>query len=326
MSSLEKKPLINDLYSADPSAHVFKGKIYIYPSHDEDIETIDNDNGDQYAMKDYHVYEMADTQQYPKDCGCVLKLEDIKWASKQLWAPDCAEKDGKYYFYFPARDKEMMFRIGVATGDNPAGPFKPEENYIKGSYSIDPCIFPDTDGKYYLTFGGIWGGQLDQYRNNKWSKDNKEPKGKEQAICPKISLMKDNLLEFAEEPRDLVILDQNGNPLCGGDEERRYFEGPWLFKKGDTYYFTYSTGTTHLLCYSTSKNVYGPYIYGGVILTPVLGWTTHHSILEFNGKWYLFYHDCELSGGISHKRNIKFTSLEFNPDGSINTIDGSINN
>ena len=324
MSSLEKKPLINDLYSADPSAHVFKGKIYIYPSHDEDIETIDNDNGDQYAMKDYHVYEMSDTQQYPKDCGCVLKLEDIKWASKQLWAPDCAEKDGKYYFYFPARDKEMMFRIGVATGDNPAGPFKPEENYIKGSYSIDPCIFPDTDGKYYLTFGGIWGGQLDQYRNNKWSKDNKEPKGKEQAICPKISLMKDNLLEFAEEPRDLVILDQNGNPLCGGDEERRYFEGPWLFKKGDTYYFTYSTGTTHLLCYSTSKNVYGPYTYGGVILTPVLGWTTHHSILEFNGKWYLFYHDCERSGGVNHKRNVKFCTLEFNEDGSIKTIDGSI--
>ena len=324
MSSLEKKPLVNDLYTADPSAHVFNGKIYIYPSHDEDIETIDNDNGDQYAMKDYHVYEMENTEKYPKDCGCVLKLEDIKWASKQLWAPDCAEKDGKYYFYFPARDKEGMFRIGVATGDNPSGPFKPEENCIKGSYSIDPCIFPDTDGKYYLTFGGIWGGQLDQYRNNKWSKDNKEPKGQETAVCAKIALMKDNLLEFAEDPKDIVILDEKGNPLTGGDEKRRYFEGPWLFKKGDTYYFTYSTGTTHLLCYSTSKNVYGPYTYGGVILTPVLGWTTHHSILEFNGKWYLFYHDCERSGGVNHKRNVKFCTLEFNDDGSIKTIDGSI--
>lgn len=126
MSSIERKPLINDLYSADPSAHVFNGKIYIYPSHDEDIEVEDNDNGDQYAMRDYHVYEMSDTETYPKDCGCIFTLEDIPWASKQLWAPDCAEKNGKYYFFFPARDKEGMFRIGVALGDSPTGPFKPE--------------------------------------------------------------------------------------------------------------------------------------------------------------------------------------------------------
>ncbi len=321
---IEKKPLVNDLYTADPSAHVFNGKIYIYPSHDEDIDVESNDNGDQYDMKDYHVYEMPDTETYPKDCGCVLKLEDIPWASKQLWAPDCVEKDGKYYFVFPARDKQGMFRIGVARGDSPAGPFKAEPDYIKGTYSIDPCLYPDTDGKFYLTFGGIWGGQLDQYRNNKWSADNKEPKGAEAACTPKIALMKDSLTELAEEPRDLIITDENGKPLTGGDEERRYFEDPWLFKKGDTYYFTYSTGTTHLLCYSTSKNVYGPYTYGGVILTPVLGWTTHHSILEYKGKWYLFYHDCERSGGINQKRNVKFCSLEFNPDGSIKTIDGSL--
>lgn len=321
---IEKKPLVTDLYTADPSAHVFNGKIYIYPSHDEDIDVENNDNGDQYDMKDYHVYEMPDTETYPRDCGCVLKLEDIPWASKQLWAPDCVEKDGKYYFVFPARDKDGFFRIGMAVGDNPAGPFKPEPDYIQGTYSIDPCMFPDTDGKYYLTFGGIWGGQLDQYRNNKWSADNKEPRGEELACTAKIALMKDNMLEIAEEPKDIVIVDENGKPLTGGDEERRYFEDPWMFKKGDTYYFTYSTGTTHLLCYSTSKNVYGPYTYGGVILTPVLGWTTHHSILEYNGKWYLFYHDCELSGGVNQKRNVKFRELKFNDDGTIQTMDGSL--
>ncbi|MBQ7970118.1 MAG: family 43 glycosylhydrolase, partial [Treponema sp.] len=231
--SIEKKPLVNDLYTADPSAHVFNGKIYIYPSHDEDIDVENNDNGDQYDMKDYHVYEMPDTETYPRDCGCVLKLEDIPWASKQLWAPDCVEKDGKYYFVFPARDKEGFFRIGIATSDKPEGPFEPEPNYIPGSYSIDPCMFPDTDGKYYLTFGGIWGGQLDQYRNNKWSADNKEPKGDEEACTAKIALMKDNLLEMAEEPKDIMILDENGKPLTGGDEARRYFEDPWMFKKGD---------------------------------------------------------------------------------------------
>ena len=320
--SIEKKPLVNDLYTADPSAHVFNGKIYIYPSHDEDIDVVNNDNGDQYDMKDYHVYEMKDTETYPRDCGCVFTLQDVKWASKQLWAPDCQEKDGKYYFYFPARDKNGMFRVGVAIGDKPEGPFTPEDDYIQGTYSIDPCCFKDTDGKYYLTMGGLWGGQLDQYRNNKWSADNKEPKDNELACTAKIALLKDNMKELAEELRDLVILDEFGKPLTGGDDVRRYFEDPWLFKKDDTYYFTYSTGTSHLLCYATSKNVYGPYTYGGCILSPVLGWTTHHSILEFNGKWYLFYHDCERSKGINQKRNVKFRELTFKPDGKIQTMDG----
>ena len=320
--SIEKKPLVNDLYTADPSAHVFNGKIYIYPSHDEDIDVVNNDNGDQYDMKDYHVYEMKDTETQPRDCGCVFTLQDVKWASKQLWAPDCQEKDGKYYFYFPARDKNGMFRVGVAIGDKPEGPFTPEDDYIQGTYSIDPCCFKDTDGKYYLTMGGLWGGQLDQYRNNKWSADNKEPKDNELACTAKIALLKDNMKELAEELRDLVILDEFGKPLTGGDDVRRYFEDPWLFKKDDTYYFTYSTGTSHLLCYATSKNVYGPYTYGGCILSPVLGWTTHHSILEFNGKWYLFYHDCERSKGINQKRNVKFRELTFKPDGKIQTMDG----
>lgn len=319
---IEKRPLVSDLYTADPSAHVFNGKIYIYPSHDPGEMVENNDNGDEYTMRDYHVYEMPDTETYPRDCGCVFKLEDVKWASKQLWAPDCVEKDGKWYFYFPARDKNGMFRIGVAVGDKPEGPFVPEDDYIQGTYSIDPCVLPDTDGKYYLVAGGLWGGQLDQYKNNEWSKDNKEPKGDEPACTPKIALLNGDMKTLAEPYRDLVIVDENGKPLTGGDEERRYFEDPWLFKKGDTYYFTYSTGTTHLLCYSTSKNVYGPYTYGGVILTPVLGWTTHHSILEFNGKWYLFYHDCERSNGINQMRNVKFREVTFNPDGSIVTMDG----
>ena len=324
-NSIERKPLVMDLYTADPSAHVFNGKIYIYPSHDETVDAKNYTDADKYDMKDYHVYVMEDTNTYPTDLGLAFKLEDVPWASKQLWAPDCVEKDGKYYFVFPAKDKEGFFRIGIAKGDNPAGPFKPESNYIKGSYSIDPCMFPDSDGKYYITFGGLQGGQLDQYRDNIWSEDNKEPPASENAMMPKIALMKDNLLEFAENPRDLMILDENGIPITNGDRNRRFFEAAWIFKKGDTYYFSYSTGSTHLLCYATSKNVYGPYTYRGVLLKNILGWTTHHSILEFNGKWYMFYHDCERSGGVNNKRNIKFTSIEFNDDGSINTIDGAIN-
>lgn len=314
---IQNKPLVTDLYTADPSAHVFNGKIYIYPSHDRDLDVENNDNGDQYDMNDYHVYEMPDARTFPRDCGLAFSLQDVKWASKQLWAPDCVEKDGKYYFVFPARDKEGFFRIGIAIGEKPSGPFKPEDDFIKGTYSIDPCMFCDSDKKYYLTFGGIWGGQLDKYRNNIYCDSNREPEGEVPAISPKIALMKDSLLELSEEPKDLVITDEKGNPLKACDHERRYFEDPWLFKKDGIYYFTYSSGDTHQLHWATSKNVYGPYTYGGIILTPVLGWTTHHSILEFEGKWYLFYHDCELSKGINQKRNIKFREIHFTKDGKI---------
>ena len=117
-----------------------------------------------------------------------------------------------------------------------------------------------------------------------------------------------------------MILDENGAPIKAGDEDRRYFEDPWMFKYKGKYYFTYSTGTTHYIVYAVADNPYGPFTYQGRILEPVLGWTTHHSILQYHGKWYLFYHDCELSNGINHRRNVKFTELNYDENGKIITI------
>ena len=96
-----------------------------------------------------------------------------------------------------------------------------------------------------------------------------------------------------------------------------------MHKYGGTYYLSYSTGDTHLIVYATGDNPYGPFTYQGVVLTPVLGWTTHHSIVQFKGKWYLFYHDSSLSGGRTHLRSAKVAELAYRPDGSIVTIDGS---
>ena len=144
----DAKPLITHIYSADPSAHVFNDKIYIYPSHDRETPIADNDNGDQYDMVDYHVFSLSDSPDGPAsvtDHGVVLKADDVPWVSKQLWAPDAATKNGKFYLFFPARDKEGIFRIGVAVGDKPEGPFTPQPEYIPGSFSIDPASFVDDD-------------------------------------------------------------------------------------------------------------------------------------------------------------------------------------
>jgi hypothetical protein len=311
-------------FMADPSAHVFNGKIYIYPSHDRDADIPENDNGDHFDMQDYHVFSLDDIENGKvTDHGEILSVKKIAWAGRQLWDSDVAEKDGKYYLYFSLKDKNDVFRLGVAVSDKPESPFTAEANPIKGSYSIDPSVLKDDDGNYYIYFGGIWGGQLQRYRNNKALETGGAfPADNEPALCPKVAKLSDNMLEFAEDPRDLVILDENGKPLLQGDTERRFFEASWMHKYKGRYYFSYSTGDTHLLCYAIGDSPYGPFTYKGIILTPVVGWTTHHSIVEYKGKWYLFHHDSVPSGGRTWLRSMKVTELKYNSDGSIITING----
>ena len=317
--------LVKDIFTADPSAHVFNGKIYIYPSHDIDAGIPENDNGDHFDMRDYHVFSMDSIDGEVTDHGVVLDIKNIPWAGRQLWAPDAAYKNGKYYLYFPLKDKTDIFRIGVAISDKPEGPFIPQSDPIKGSYSIDPAVFDNGDGNFYMYFGGLWGGQLQRYRNNKAIECGHEPKEDEPALCAKVVKLSDDMLNFAEEPRDVIILDENGDPLKAGDHDRRFFEASWMHKYNGKYYFSYSTGDTHLLCYAIGDNPYGPFTYKGVILTPVVGWTTHHSIVEFQRKWYLFHHDSVPSGGKTWLRSMKVTELEYNPDGTIKTINGMEN-
>ncbi len=314
--------LTDSLYMADPSAHVYNGRIYIYPSHDISTAVQDAQNGDHYNMKDYHVLSMDKIDGNVTDYGTVLDIKDIPWAGRQLWAPDCAYKDGKYYLYFPMKDKNDIFRIAVAIGNKPEGPFKAEKSPMAGSYSIDPAVFADPNGEYYMFFGGIQGGQLQRYRHNKTIECGTEPQKEANALCPKVAKLRGDMLEFAEEPKDVVIMDNDKNPLKCGDTQRRFFEGAWLHKYNGKYYLSYSTGTTHLLCYAISDNIYGPFIYQGVILTPVVGWTTHHSIVEFNQKWYLFYHDSKRSGGVNYLRSLKVMELKYNTDGTIQEMNG----
>ena len=320
-------PLVTHIYTADPSAHYFNGKIYIYPSHDIDAGEAFDDLGSHFAMEDYHVISMDSIDSKAVDNGVALHVDDVPWAQQQMWAPDANEKDGKFYLFFPAKDYEGIFRIGVAVSDLPIGPFKAKPEPIKGSFSIDPAVFKDDDGTYYMYFGGLWGGQLQRWRTGSFNSDQAEsptaflPADDEPALLPLVAKMSDNLLEFAETPKELEILDDKGNLLLSGDNDRRFFEAAWLHKHNGKYYFSYSTGDTHFICYAIGNNPYGPFIYTGRILNPVIGWTTHHSVCEINGKTYLFYHDSSLSKGITHLRSVKVAEIKYRPDGSIVTLE-----
>ena len=315
------QPLVSHIYTADPSAHVFDGRLYIYPSHDIDAGIPFNDDGDHFGMQDYHVLRMDSPEGEAIDCGVALHIKDVPWAERQMWAPDVAYRDGRYYLYFPAKRADGIFRIGVAVSDSPAGPFAAEPQAIEGSYSIDPAAFVDDDGVCYLYFGGLWGGQLQKYRDNVHGTSHEEPMADQPALGPRVARMETGMKQFAEAPREVLIVDEAGQPLRAGDHARRYFEGPWVHKYLGRYYLSYSTGNTHLLCYAVSDSPYGPFVYQGVILRPVVGWTTHHSICQFQDRWYLFYHDSLLSGGVTHLRSVKVTELHYDAQGRIQTID-----
>lgn len=308
-------------YMADPAAHVFNGKIYIYPSHDWDSPVTDGTDGNHFDMKDYHVLSIDGDPMTGRvtDHGVALSLEQVPWAQKQLWAADAVERDGKYYFYFTAKAHDGLFKLGVATSDSPTGPFVAAPEPIAGSYSIDPAVF-EFDGNYYIYFGGLSGGQLQNYPDNNYVAGLERPAKGSPALLPRVARLSDDMMSLAEEPRKLMIVDAEGKPFNEGDPHR-FFEASWMHAHDGRLYFSYSTGDSHLLCYSIGDNPYGPFTYGGEIMTPVKGWTTHHSIVNYDGDWWIFYHDSANSGK-SRLRSTKVSPLKHRSDGSIVTIDG----
>jgi hypothetical protein len=170
-----------------------------------------------------------------------------------------------------------------------------------------------------MYFGGIWGGQLQRWDNNKYNASGALKKPEEQAVLPRVAKLAKDMKSFSGEVKEIRLVDENGNTFTEKQNDKRFFEASWVHKYKGKYYFSYSTGDTHNICYAVGDSPYGPFTYKGIVLSPVKGWTNHHSIVEFKGKWYLFYHDVELSGK-THLRNIKVTEIKHNADGTIQTV------
>lgn len=204
-------------------------------------------------------------------------------------------------------------------GDSPSGPFKADPAPIPGSYSIDPASFVDDDGQAYLYFGGIWGGQLQCWRTGDFDRsayETMEAQGAEPALLPRVAKLSSDMRSFASGVQGLQLLDRDGEPIKAEKHDRRFFEAAWMHKYKGKYYFSYSTGDTHFLAYAIGDSPLGPFTYVDKILDPVQGWTTHHSIVEFHGRWFLFYHDTSLSGK-NHLRSVKVRELVYDKEGRI---------
>jgi hypothetical protein len=288
--TLADNPLVLDQFTADPSARVFDGRIYVYPSHDI-LAVQGKGRPGWFCMEDYHVFSSDNLMDW-KDHGVIVSQTNVEWVnptSYSMWAPDCVLRNGKYYFYFPARAKDPSARgsrIGVAVSDTPFGPFKPEAKPIEGVVGIDPNVFIDKDGQAYLV-----------YSLNKIF----------------VAKLKDNMLELDSPPQVIDNLPKTG-----------LIEGPFMFERKGIYYLTYPHVQNKIerLEYATASSPLGPFKVGGVIMdeSPTGCWTNHHSIVEFKGQWYLFYHHNDLSPKFDKARSIRADYLSFNDDGTIQKV------
>lgn len=295
-----QNPVIKGLYSADPTARVFNGKVYLFPSHDI-ISPVEPERK-WFCMEDYHVFSSEDLVNWT-DHGVILDQKNVPWGNPEgysMWAPDCVEKDGKYYFYFPNASKGRGFAVGVAVADRPEGPYIPEPEPIQGINGIDPCVLQASDGNAYI----FWG-------NGRCAK--LKPNMKELADDnPKTTMKWGN--------REMEMIGVN----CLEGLPNRQAEGPFAFEKDGNFYLTYPyvRENTEVLAYAMSKNPMGPYEYKGTIMERSLNecWTNHHSIVNYKGQWYLFYHHNDYSPNFDKNRSVRIDKISFLPDGTIEQV------
>ena len=297
-----QNPIIRDQFTADPTARVFNNKVYLYPSHD--IMPPAGQRQDWFCMEDYHVFSSENLTDWT-DHGVIVTQNKVPWVrpdSYSMWAPDCVYRNGKYYFYFPSAPAAGRggFAVGVAIADNPEGPFVPEPEPIKGINGIDPCVLQASDGNAYI----FWGN----------------------GRCAKL---KENMKELADDtPKETVKWGNREVEMMGvnclKDLPNRQAEGPFAFEYNGNYYLTYPyvREKTEVLGYAMSKHPMGPYEYKGIIMAehPNGCWTNHHSIVNYKGQWYFFYHTNFFSPKDDKRRSVCIEKLYFNADGTIQEV------
>lgn len=293
LNAVAQNPIVRNQFSADPSARVFGDRVYVFPSHDI-IATPGKGRVDWFCMEDYHVFSSANLTDWT-DHGMIVTQNKVPWVrpdSYSMWAPDCIERNGKYYFYFPTSPKDTAFgrgfTVGVAIADKPEGPYVPQPTPIKGLRGIDPNVFIDKDGQAYIYWsqGNIYGAKL-----------------------------KENMVELDSEVFTLKDLPAPNQGLK---------EGPYVFERNGIYYLTFPHVANKIerLEYAISDKPLGPFKMTGVIMdeSPTNCWTNHHSIIQFKNQWYLFYHDRDYSPNFDKARSVRADSLSFNDDGTIKKV------
>ena len=284
-------PFVDGWY-ADPDMKNFDGTYWVYPTYSAPFE--------QQTFLD--AFSSPDLIHWTKH-ERVLDRSNVSWATYAIWAPSPIFRKGKYYLYFGANtigSSSQLGGIGVATADNPAGPFidplgRPLINdIVNNAQPIDQNVFIDDDGKAYIYYGG-------------WGRCN-------------VARLNDDMTSLGTLP-DGNVFKEITPP--------GYTEGPLMFKRKGVYYLMWSEGEwfgpDYRVAYGTSNSPLGPFEKKGVILGEdhsVGTGSGHNTVVNVPGtdEWYIVYHRHPLSDPNGHHRVLAYDSMVFNEDGSIRPV------
>nr|WP_319573335.1 glycoside hydrolase family 43 protein [uncultured Draconibacterium sp.] len=295
-----QNPIIQTYYTADPAPMVYDGTVYLYTSHDED-STVNN----FFTMYDWRCYSSTDMVNWT-DHGAVASLKSFAWLNKSngAWAPQCVERNGKFYLYVPIHGEG----ISVLVADSPTGSFTDPlgKRLIESDdiwQDIDPTVYVDDDGQAYL----YWGNPKLWY----------------------VKLNEDMISYDKSIGQNGVVSTEMTTEAFGTHEGRdgkpapSYTEGPWFYKRNNLYYMVYAAAAIpEYIAYSTSTSPEGPWTYKGFVMerAPHLAFTNHSGIIDFKGNSYFFYHSQSLAGRGGFRRSTCLEQFEYNPDGTIPVI------
>lgn len=280
-------PVIRHKHIGDPAAMVHGGQLYIYGGQDDCPEP-----GQYYLMNQWAVFSTSDMKTFT-EYPCPLRASDFEWAKGEAWASQVIERNGKFFWYVTVEHATDPGKsIGVAVADTPVGPFKDALGHALVTNSmteqprpnmwwddIDPTVFIDDDGQAYL----YWGNSNCYYAK-----------------------LKENMIELDGEIHKVDLPGVS------------YTEAPWIHKRGDWYYLSFACEWPEKLGYAMSKSPVGPWEYKG-LLNELAGNsnTNHQAIVEFNGEWYVIYHNGALPDGCGYRRSTCIDRLYYNADGTI---------
>lgn len=296
-----QNPIVQTYFTADPAPMVYDGTVYVYTSHDED-STVNN----FFTMYDWRCYSSKDMVNWT-DHGAVASLKNFKWHEKSngAWAPQCIERNGKFYFYVPIHGEG----VAVLVSDSPTGPFTDPigKRLIDSDHiwqDIDPTVAIDDDGQAYLYWGNpsLWYVKLN-----------------EDMVSYDRSIGDNGIVSIEMTPE--AFGSQEGRD---GEKRASYTEGPWFYKRNNLYYMIYAAkGIPEYIAYSTAPTAEGPWTYRGIIMERAdhLAFTNHSGIIDYKDNSYIFYHDQALSEGEGFKRSVSVEQFSYNDDGTIPLIE-----
>ncbi|MEE6185906.1 Xylosidase/arabinosidase [Mycovorax composti] len=277
---------------ADPEVAVFKKQYWIFPTYSDVYEK-------QVFLDAFSSDDLVHWKKHPR----IVDTAAIKWAKRAMWAPAIVEKDNKYFLFFAANDIQNdneIGGIGIAVADKPEGPYKDYlgkpliDKFYNGAQPIDQFVFKDSDGQYYMYYGG-------------WRHCN-------------VVKLKDDFTGF--------IPFEDGSIYKEVTPEK-YVEGPFMFIRNGKYYFMWSeggwTGPDYSVAYAIADSPLGPFKRIGKILeqdTTIATGAGHHSVLQIPGKeeYYIVYHRRPITETHGNSRVVCIDKMEFDENGLIKPV------